>query len=265
MLGRGVPLGALLAILAAAPVRAQDSGAVLFNAKCAACHTIDAERRVGPGLRGVTDRRSREWLTSFITHPDRMLAGGDSIAARLLAEYQIAMPSLSLTDEQAEALIGFLGAGPAGTGSAPVSAAALLGDAAEGRALFTGRRPLENGGPACISCHDAEGLGLLGGGTLGKDLTNSAATFAGGLAAVLETPPFPVMREVFPSHPLTPAEIAHLSAFLIDVGEGADPSRSKLWFPSVGTGGAIVLLALVGTRWRGRLRGVREPLVGDRR
>src|SRR3989337_709452 len=40
-----------------------------------------------------------------------------------------------------------------------------------GRALFTGARRLENGGPACMSCHSVAGLGALGGGALGPDLT----------------------------------------------------------------------------------------------
>ena len=256
---------ALLATVSAAPARAQDAGEVLFKAKCAACHTVSTERLVGPGLRGVGDRRSRTWLLSFITHPDRMLAEGDSIAARLLAEYQVPMPNLSLTIEQAEALIVFLAATPPpASAMAPASAAGPAGDAAEGRALFTGRRTLENGGPACFSCHDARGLGILGGGTLGQDLTNRAGTYPGGFAAVLQTTPFPVMREVFPSHPLTTAEIAHLDAFLRELEGDAAASRAELWFPAVGFGGMLLLLSLVGALWRGRLRGVRQTLVGDR-
>ena len=260
----GLVAVAALATGAAAPARAQDAREALFKQKCAACHTTTTERGVGPGLQGVADRRSHTWLTSFITQPDRMLSEGDSIAARLLAEYQIPMPNLGITIEQAGALVAFLTAAPPGTASRPAPAVAPAGDAAEGRALFTGRRPLENGGPACLSCHDAQGLPVLGGGTLGTDLTKTAATYGDGLASVLQTTPFPVMQEVFPSHLLTTAEIANLTAFLIDLEKGAAPSRSELWFPGVGFAGTILLLVLFGALWRGRLRGARQTLSGDR-
>lgn len=43
------------------------------------------------------------------------------------------------------------------------------GDPNWGQRLFTGEQPFENGGPACIACHTAAGLGPLGGGTMGPD------------------------------------------------------------------------------------------------
>ena len=44
-----------------------------------------------------------------------------------------------------------------------------------GKKLFTGETSFANGGPACMSCHNA-GVGTLGGGSLGPDLTKVWAT-----------------------------------------------------------------------------------------
>ena len=43
------------------------NGKSLFEQKCSACHTIGGGRLVGPDLKGVTETRSQEWLTNFIS------------------------------------------------------------------------------------------------------------------------------------------------------------------------------------------------------
>src|SRR5262249_23399752 len=45
-------------------------GQSLFKKICAPCHTIGVGDRVGPDLRGVTERRDHVWLADFIQHPD---------------------------------------------------------------------------------------------------------------------------------------------------------------------------------------------------
>jgi protein SCO1 len=86
-----------------------DQGRYLFNARCAACHTIGHGDKIGPDLFGVAGVRDRAWLTRFIQTPDRVLAGGDPIATALFHRYkEIIMPNLQLTDEETTALMGFL-------------------------------------------------------------------------------------------------------------------------------------------------------------
>jgi hypothetical protein len=109
------------------------------------------------------------------------------------------------------------------------------------------------------------GLGSLGGGTLAKDLTAAGATYGSGLAALLENPPYPAMQAVYATRPLTPKEVADLSTFLIGVEQGDTPAKSRFPFPVAGFGGMVVLAALAGVLWRGRLRGVRKPLIGENR
>ncbi|MFQ5747339.1 MAG: c-type cytochrome [Gemmatimonadota bacterium] len=255
-------------------------GRALFEAKCAACHSTGADRSVGPGLADVMTRRDRAWVASIIADPAPMIAGGDSIAARLFAEYQIPMPALGLSGDEVDAIVVYLeelrgsaepGAESAsapeepGTDAPPPVPIPAAGDPAEGRALFTGERRLENGGPACLSCHSAGGLGVGGGGTLARDLSQAAVTYGPALPTVLRTAPFPLMRAIFASRPLTDAEIDDLSALLADVAERGAASESALVFPLSGLGGTLLLLLLAGFLWRGRLNGVRKPLIGGHR
>ena len=269
----GAPLHlALLALTAALPVRTAAApqpqtgaqGQALFEARCAACHSTGPDRLVGPGLQGVTQRRDRAWLVAFIRDPDEVIDRGDSIAAALLREYTIPMPDFDLTREQAESILDYLAETEATVPATPRRAERPAGDPAVGRALFTGRFDLENGGAACISCHDVAGLGPVGGGTLAKNLTRAAAVYGGGLRAVLETPPFPAMQAVYAAHPLTPDEVANLSAYLVEAEHGDVAANSRLPFAAAGLGGMVLLTLLAGLVWRGRLRDVRKPLIGDR-
>ena len=57
---------------AEAPSEFQKSAA-LFQSKCAKCHTVGKGDRVGPDLKGVTVRRTPEWLSSFLKKPSALL------------------------------------------------------------------------------------------------------------------------------------------------------------------------------------------------
>jgi protein SCO1 len=84
-------------------------GQALFKKLCAPCHTIGVGDRVGPDLRGVTDRRDRGWLENFIRHPDTMRAQRDPDAMALVAKYPGArMPALGLGEIDANDLISYL-------------------------------------------------------------------------------------------------------------------------------------------------------------
>jgi len=84
-------------------------GEALFTKMCAPCHTIGVGDRVGPDLRGVTQRRERAWLTSFIRNPVRMLAQKDPAALELAARFPgVRMPAVGLADVDAADLITYL-------------------------------------------------------------------------------------------------------------------------------------------------------------
>src|SRR5690242_14294287 len=58
----------------------------LFNQRCTACHTFGKGVKVGPDLKGVTERRPRRWLLSFIRGSQRMIQGGDAVAVDLFRQ-----------------------------------------------------------------------------------------------------------------------------------------------------------------------------------
>jgi mono/diheme cytochrome c family protein len=281
---------AVLAALAAAVAGAwlgdagagtAEDGKGIYQAQCASCHTIGGGDLVGPDLAGVTARRDRAWLERFIQVPDQVLAEGDPVAAELLQKYNgVPMPSLGLTDDQVASLIAYLEAeggaappaeaAPAATVPAsqeaaaePAPAALAPGDADTGKSLFTGAERFEDGGPPCMSCHSIAGIGALGGGALGPDLTGAYAKYgdAQGLSSVLATLPFPTMVPVFDGRPLTAQEQADLVAFLAEAAEADRPGWAigKLLLLSFGSAAALTAVALVA--WRSRLVAVRRSLV----
>jgi len=94
---------------AATPFSIPDQGKYLFKTHCAACHTVGQGDSVGPDLMSVTKVRDHDWLTSFISTPDKVLAANDPIAKALYAKYkQVNMPNLRLSSEDVKLLIHYL-------------------------------------------------------------------------------------------------------------------------------------------------------------
>jgi protein SCO1 len=84
-------------------------GGTLFIKMCAMCHTIGHGDRVGPDLKHVTSRRDRQWLTQFISAPDKMFARRDPVALELAAKYPaVRMPTVGLSEQDALDVMGFI-------------------------------------------------------------------------------------------------------------------------------------------------------------
>jgi len=219
----------------------------------------------GPDLKGVTDRRPHEWLVNFITAPDQLIAGGDPTAKQLVAEFGMPMPNLGISKADAEAILSYIAAqsgGGAGTTPGQSAAALPIGDAANGRLLLIGEKRLANGGPACLGCHNVAGVGALGGGNMGLDLTHSQTKFgAAGLASILQSPPYPGMAEAFSAHPITPHEIADLTAFLAYADTAQQTAAPPIAFPLFGIGAFALLLGVMQLGRRGQAQGVRRRLL----
>lgn len=271
----GSILAVLLATVAPGPVEAApltreaEQGQALFGEKCIACHTIGQGDRVGPDLAGVTSRRSLAWLEAFISAPDRALAQGDPIARELFQKYKgVPMPNQGLAVDQVAAIVAYLASESGAGGAAGVgpSAALAAGNPALGKELFTGSRRFQNGGPSCMACHSIGGIGALGGGALGPDLTQAAAKFGdAGLASVLASLPFPTMSPIFARRPLAPVEQANLRAFIQQAALTERSPETVGRLTGLAVVGAVVLLGLVHVSWRRRLTGVRRPMVEAQR
>lgn len=239
----------------------------LFARKCGSCHTVGKGKRVGPDLKDVHKRRSRAWLEGFVGSPSALL-DSDPDARNLLAEFGgVRMPDLGLSPREVKGLVDLLvrcSTEPCNlAGKFTPATVATAQDAARGRALFTGVQPLKSGGAPCLSCHVVRGqTGAVPGGLLGKDLTHVFARIGDeGLDAALANPAYPLMNRVFKDHPLDPAEVFALRAFLYRANLGSEPAGADAL--SVGLfaalGAAGVLFAL-NAAWARRLKGVRRPL-----
>ena len=93
-------------------------GQNLFRTRCVACHTVGAgdiaepgQRRLGPDLLGVTQKRDRAWLARWLAEPEKMLAEKDPIIMKLFAEYNnVPMPNMRLSEVEVDALIDYMNA-----------------------------------------------------------------------------------------------------------------------------------------------------------
>lgn len=86
-----------------------EAGHDLWGARgCMGCHSIGHGRLAGPDLFGVTERRSIDWLKSFLKDTNAML-NSDPIAMALLEEFRGArMPQVNLNDQEIEAILHYI-------------------------------------------------------------------------------------------------------------------------------------------------------------
>lgn len=257
-------LAAGIALALAAPLGSRPalaSGEQLFNTTCIACHTIGGGKRVGPDLKGVTERRTHAWLVQFVKSPQAAIAAGDPIAVQLFEEHgKVMMPDPPHSAAEIDEILAYLATASAAPAAAaappPVEAPASPEDVALGGRLFQGLTRFEHGGPACNSCHHVTNDAVIGGGVLAKDLTQVFTRVgAPGMSAIIGKPPFPVMEAAYKDRPLTDVENRAMVAFLQDVDkQHAMQTPVDYGHRLVGGGVAmfLVLAALYGFLWRRR-------------
>lgn len=267
-------IGAAL-FVAAAPSASAADPAKDFKQNCYGCHTIGGGRRTGPDLKDATKRKDRAWLMRMIMDPGGMLDSGDPYAQKILEEArgQRMTPVAGMNRDRASALIDLIEAEsvkakddlrfPGITVSArPFTKA----DIARGRDLFLGLEPLKRGGPSCVSCHTVGGVGGLGGGRLGPDLTKifEKHETRKQLASWLSSPATQTMQPTFREKDMDmESEILPLIAYFQNAAatEAEDTRPSALIFALLGIAGAIAVVLLFNRAWASRFRAVRKPLL----
>jgi len=263
--------------------RGQETAA-FFKANCASCHTIGGGRLTGPDLKGVVERaaeagKDREWLVNFIMDPQRVINTGDAYANQLLQEARgVVMPKImGLDREKAEFLIELIEEESKleesqFKGSAVSTEPFTAQDVERGMALFTGREQFKSGAAMCMSCHRMAGIGGLGGGNLGPDLTRvyeEGQYVSGGRATLsswLMSPATPTMQSLLENKPLEPDEIHALVALMENRATTAQPVSAgapMISFAVLGLLGAALILFVFDSLWNKRLRAVRRSLVDD--
>ncbi len=84
-----------------------ERGRAIYEMKCASCHKLSDQRVVGPGFKGVTERRTPVWIMNMITDPDAMLEK-DPIAQDLLKQCLVRMPNQNLSEQDARDVLEFM-------------------------------------------------------------------------------------------------------------------------------------------------------------
>ena len=84
-----------------------DKGKGIYEMKCAACHKLTDMKVVGPGWKGVTERREPEWIMNMTTNVDVMLEK-DPAAQELLKECLVRMPNQNLSKDDARNVLEFM-------------------------------------------------------------------------------------------------------------------------------------------------------------
>ncbi len=223
----------LVGIIIFSGVRA-DEGKDIFQSKCAACHTIGKGRLVGPDLKNISEKRSQDWLIAFIKSSTTMIKSGDADAVAISKEYNgLLMPDNPYSDSQILSVLEFIKQGGAGDNGQVVVAVDILSETTsanieKGASIFSGKTRLTNGGAACSSCHSVKDERIFSSGTLAKDLTQTWEIMgSSGVAAIIKSPPFPVMNMAYSKHPITEEEMLNLTAYLKSVSKERYYQRSS--------------------------------------
>ena len=82
------------------------NGQAIYDLKCSACHKLTDQRVVGPGFKGVTERRTPEWIMNMAMNADVMLEK-DPTARELLKECLVRMPNQNLSKDDARSVLEF--------------------------------------------------------------------------------------------------------------------------------------------------------------
>lgn len=205
----------------------KSASAAVFARRCAGCHTYGKGIRVGPDLRGVTDRHPRGWLLQFIRSSQTVIKAGDPVANALFRKFnQQRMPDHDLSSEQIGNLIDYLASGGPEAKSADERDAsqATASEINSGRSLFVGALQFAKQGAPCGSCHRIRERGNIPyGGSLGPDLTtiyrkyrDVALTSFLRKSCFLRTPEGATSQSL-----LRPEESFDLKAFLYHVAKSA--------------------------------------------
>ncbi|MHB8232995.1 MAG: c-type cytochrome [bacterium] len=86
------------------------SGRAVFKTRCIGCHTINGSGgNSGPNLSNIGQRKSLDWIKSFIKNPNNYFNSGSSVSING-KEYIVMMPSFKnmLSKTKLNAVAGYL-------------------------------------------------------------------------------------------------------------------------------------------------------------
>jgi cytochrome c2 len=86
-----------------------ETGKSVFISRCAACHNIN-KQLTGPALSGVDQRRSTDWIISFVRSSQTMVKNGDKDAVAVFEKFnKIPMPDhQDLSEDEIKNIIEYI-------------------------------------------------------------------------------------------------------------------------------------------------------------
>ena len=81
-------------------------GKTLFNNNCEPCHSPGSDIIVGPGLKGILERRSIDWLIPWVQNSQKVMLSSKPYALRVHKQYgQLAKHQFQLTSNQVKSIL----------------------------------------------------------------------------------------------------------------------------------------------------------------
>lgn len=109
MISEGRGIGEVKTVALSTPLEQErvKRGKDIYDMKCSACHTLTDQRLVGPGWKGVTQRRKPEWIMNMVTNVDIMLER-DPEAQKLLELCLTKMPNQNVSIGDARDILEYM-------------------------------------------------------------------------------------------------------------------------------------------------------------
>ena len=86
-----------------------EEGKSIFLARCAACHNVN-KPLTGPALAGIDQRRTIDWIISFVHSSQTMVKNGDTSAVAIFEKFnKVPMPDhKDLTEENIKNIVAYI-------------------------------------------------------------------------------------------------------------------------------------------------------------
>jgi len=91
-----------------------DGEALWASKKCKNCHNLDGKKKVGPGLAGVTGKRSEAWLVKWMTDTSGTWDDGSAETEAMKKDHGLEkqkktkMKAAKVSEEEAKEIIAYL-------------------------------------------------------------------------------------------------------------------------------------------------------------
>lgn len=86
-----------------------EKGKALWEGNCTSCHGLTDEVVVGPGMKGILERRTIDWLIPWVKNSQAVIKSGDKYAVELFNKYNKAvMTSFAFKDDEIKALFAYV-------------------------------------------------------------------------------------------------------------------------------------------------------------